>query len=155
MVPHCSQCFLVNTCGRSLLCKCARTLETLQEFQHHKNICQNLKSLMQLCITVPKTRSPKQAWGRTQEHSDSVICVQNLPCAQSYGKFSGGRGDPDRQTKAGSPNPKGLLPSRRALQPNLCVLICTWNEFSKSIPALHTLALEDANCFMAAPTNPR
>lgn len=94
-----------------------------------------MKSWMQLCITVPKTRNPEQASGRSQEHSDSLMCAQNLPCAQSYGKLSGRRGCPEKQTKAGSPNLKGLFPSRRALQLNLGVLICTGNESSKFHPS--------------------
>lgn len=64
------------------------------------------------------------------EHSDSLIWAQNSPvprATQSSQLQEGVQKSKQKQL----PKPERFLSFSRALQLNLCVLICTWNEFSK------------------------
>lgn len=99
-----------------------------------KNRCQNLKSFMQLCITVPKTKIPERASGRSLEHSDSLISEPPL-CPELRKESSQVEEGVQKQKKQPPPpNLKGWFPCRRALQLNLCVCFCTWNESSRFHP---------------------
>lgn len=130
--PHCSQCFSANTSGRSLLWKCAKTLETLQEFQHHKKQMSKPEIIHALMHNSSQNKDPWTSLGQKPGALRQFnLRTSPVPRATER-KLSGWRGCAETKKQPPQTWKVGFLAGE--LSSWTCVCVCTWNESSRFHP---------------------
>lgn len=143
--PHCSQCFFANTSGRSLLWKCAKTLETLQEFQHHKKQMSKPEIIHAVMHNSSQNKDPWTSLGQ-KPGALRQFNLRTSPLCPELRKESSQVEEGVQKQKSNLPKPERLVSLQESSPAEpVCVFAHGMN------PADSILALEDEDCLMAEP----